>query len=699
MEKWLIAWLLCGIVVLHGTATRAACLRTTASDSIPADTVVRGETHLGEAVVGQRMKGVRKARLSAVNTDIISKAELFRAACCNLGESFATNASVDVNYSDAATGAKQIKLLGLSGTYVQMLTENIPNLRGAAAAYGLGYIPGTWMQSIQVSKGASSVKNGYEAVTGQINVELLKPQAAESFTANAYADHFGKVELNAAGNVHLKRDWSTGLLLHAENGFGLHDANGDGFADLPRIRQISGMNRWQYSGERYKFQAGIKFLDENRLGGQAVHGRHAAQSDPCAPGITNYPYEINIDTRRWEIFTKNAFVLSAENEENVALILSGTVHNQDAAYGYKCFDVEQDNVYASLMYERKWADGLHGLSTGLSLNYDRFDQRFRLTNDPSAALMRRKETETTPGAYVQYTLDLNASLLLMGGFRYDRSSLYGSMFTPRVHAKWNLLDGALSLFGSVGRGYRSPHALADNHFYLASSRELVVAARPRQEVAMNYGGGVFGNVPLGGRQLNYNAEFYYTRFAHQALIDVDTDPHAVIIRDSARRPDFSRTFQVEVSYPLVEELTMTAAYRYTDVKADYGHGLVARPLTSKHKGLFSVSWTPMMGKWQVDGTLAIGGGGRMPTPYALDDGTLSWNYRYKAFPQLNAQVTRSFRKWAVYVGGENLTNYRQQNPIIDAANPWGSRFDATMIYAPVHGAMAYVGLRCNLTRY
>lgn len=683
-------FLLIACTTLIGVAASAQA-PATLTEAFP-DTVPETTEELEEVVIIQKTQSTRKLRETALNTDVLTKTELLRAACCNLGESFTTNASVDVNYSDAATGARQIKLLGLAGTYVQMLTENIPNLRGAASPFGLGYIPGPWMQSISVSKGASSVKNGYESVTGQINVEFLKPQAPQSLQLNGYVDIFGKAELNAAGNIYLRNQkWSTGLLLHAENGFASHDENNDGFLDLPRIKQITGMNRWAYMGDKILFQAGLRFLAENRLSGQHNHDKGADSE--------HEPYKINIHTYRGELFTKNAYFIDPDNESSIALILSGSMHWQDADYGHKLYNVRQDNIYASLIFERKWHEGVHGLSTGLSLNYDNFDQKFRLTNDITVAPAYQNERETTPGLYAQYTFDLDKNLILMAGVRYDHSSIYGSMLTPRFHAKWNLLEGAVSIHGSVGRGYRSPHALADNHFYMASSRNIVIGSDLTQEVAMNYGGGVSGNVEVFGRPFNYSVEYYYTRFSHQMLVDLETDPHAVIIKDSGNRPNFSHAFQTEISFQIIDDLNFTAAYRYTDVKVDYGQGLVTKPLTSKHKGLFSFNWTPMMGLWQVDVTLAINGGGRMPTPYKLADGSMSWNPTYKTFPQLNAQVTRNFRNWAVYIGGENLTNYRQKNPIIDAANPWGGNFDSTMIYAPIHGAMVYAGFRFNLTKY
>lgn len=661
-------------------------------DSIPADSVGIVEETLHEVTVRGRRSTTMKLRGTVTNSERITSAELRRAACCNLGESFSTNASVDVNYSDAATGAKQIKLLGLSGNYVQMMTENIPNLRGAAGVYGLGYVPGPWMESIQVSKGTSSVKNGYEAITGQINIEFLKPQDDQSVRANGYADIFGKAELNAMGNLHLDEFWSTGLLLHGENGFASHDDNDDGFMDLPKVKQFSAMNRWAYLGDNYVFQAGVKFLYEKRISGQ--HSHNSAES-----GMAHEPFRIDIGTARWEGFTKNAFIFDKENDGNVALILSGVSHDERATYGRRLYDVDEENFYASLIFERKWSEGLHGLSAGASFNYDHFDQLFRLDDSDDSAPARQKEREAVPGVYAQYTYNLESRILLMAGVRYDHSSVYGSMFTPRAHVKFNLFDGAMTIHGSAGGGYRSPHPLLENHFLLASSRKIIIGSDLRQERAMNYGGGVNGFFNVFGKPLNLSAEYYYTRFSHQLLVDLDSDPHGATIKDSENRPSYSHTLQFELTYPILDDLTFTAAYRLTDVKVDYGRGIVEKPLTSRNKGLFSLSWTPMMGLWQADVTLAINGGGRMPEPYALADGSLSWDKRYRSFPQLNAQLTRNFKHWAVYFGGENLTGYRQKTPIIDAANPWGDNFDATMVYAPIHGAMIYVGFRYTFTKY
>ena len=657
------------------------------SENVKLEIVLREGLSLGEVNVVRRRFGTTKLRSSAMNVDIISSAELSRAACCNLGESFVTNPSVDVSYSDAATGAKQIKLLGLSGTYVQMMTENIPNYRGAAAPYGLGYVPGPWMQSIQVSKGSSSVKNGYESITGQINVEFKKPQLPEAdwVSANLFASSTGRYEANADATLKLSKRWSTSLLAHYENETMAHDANHDGFADIPRVEQYNLWNRWAYMGDHYVFQAGIKALSEWRNSGQVNHGGNPGQE----------LYKIGIDTRRYEAFTKNAYIFNKEKNTNLALILQGTFHNQDAVYGHKLYDVDQTNVYASLLFETEFSKQ-HSLSTGLSFNYDGYDQRYRLTNDVELSRIKSFEKESVPGAYVQYTYNLEDKLILMGGIRGDYSSMHGFFVTPRAHVKYNPNE-FVNFRLSAGKGYRTNHVLAENNYLLASSRKVKIAGDLDQEEAWNYGASISSYIPLLGKTLNLNAEYYYTDFLKQVVVDMDTDPHEIAFYNLNGR-SYSHVFQVEANYPLFKGFTLTAAYRFTDAKTTYNGELKERPLTSRYKGLVTASYKTPLEIWQFDATLQLNGGGRMPSRYILEDGTPSWSARYGSFEQLSVQITRYFRRWSIYVGGENLTNFKQKNPIIDAATPWGENFDSTMIWGPVHGAKAYIGIRFNWAR-
>ena len=668
--------------------TLLSVLPAAAQQSAVDTTATLKEQTLKDVTVTARRASVHSLS-GAINGKDILRDELFKAACCNLGESFVNNASVDVNYSDATTGAKQIKLLGLSGTYVQMLTENLPNFRGAALPYGLGYVPGSWMKSMQVSKGNTSVKNGYEAMTGQINVEYVKPEDPTGMSVNLYGSTMGKFEANADGNIHINgnKNLSTEILAHYENNWRHHDGNGDGFQDSPKVRQYNLQNRWFWKQGDYILHAGLSLLKEDRMSGQT---NHAAMLNP---------YRINIGTDRYEAYMKHAFVLNHTKGTNIALMGNVSMHKQQAQYGIKQYNVNEKNAYASLIFETNFSDE-HNLSAGLSLNHDYLHQSLTLPATAVAAdygniypLTRGIESETTPGAYVQYTYNLHSRFIAMAGLRVDHSNVYGTFFTPRFHLKWVPAD-FLTLRLSAGKGYRSPHALAENNYLMASGRRLIID-KLDQEAAWNYGASLNFNIPIGSKLLKISTDYYYTHFLSQMLIDYDSNPQELHITNLNGK-SFSHTFQIDASYPLFKGLELTAAYRYNLVKATYGGKLMWKPLQSRYKGLLTLSYKTPLGVWQFDATAALNGGGRMPESYTLASGERSWAGSYKAYGQLSGQVTRYFRHFSLYIGGENLTNYKQKNPIIGYQNPWANSFEPTMVYGPVEGAMAYVGIRLNL---
>lgn len=635
---------------------------------------------LDEVVVKAYRKSTIKSK-GLYNESIITRAELTKAACCNLGESFTTNPSVDVSYSDATTGARRIKLLGLSGSYVQMLTENIPNFRGLAMPYGLGYVPGPWMQSIQVSKGTSSVKNGYESITGQINVEYLKPNTEQQVNVNAYTDSESRVEVNADGNIHFSKPLSSALLAHYEDNYGSHDSNGDTFLDKPKIRQVNLFNRWAWFGTDYIFQGGVRVLNENRKSGQTTHSHGATSSDS---GVDpHHLFSINLKTQRYEAFAKNAYIFNHDHNGNVALMLSGSYHSLDAVYGHKLYDADQTNFYASLMVENDFTER-HNLSAGLSFNYDGLHESYRMKHDVALAPTKDKTKESVGGAYAQYTFNLDDKLVAMAGIRGDYSSIYGTFVTPRAHIKW-APSPLFSARVSAGKGYRSVNPLAENNYLIASGRTLVIESL-RQESAWNFGVSLSSSIRLFGKPLDVNMEYYYTSFDNQVVVDYDSNPSEIHIAN-LNGDSYSHVFQVDATYPIISGLSFTAAYRYNDVKSTYGGVLLEHPLTNKSKTLFTATYKTPLELWQFDATLQINGGGRIP---------LAETPRFHSFAQLNLQVTREFRHFSVYVGGENLTNFTQKNPIIGSDNPWNSNFDPTLVWGPVHGAMVYVGFRYNL---
>ena len=426
------------------------------------------------------------------------------------------------------------------------------------------------------------------------------------------------------------------------------------------MRQVNLQNRWDYLGSRYIFHGGIALLDERREGGQTSHSAHHAPLP--------YPlYTIGQTTHRYEAYMKHAFVIDPTHGTNVALMASGTLHRYDAHYGAKEYRLDEKNGYAQLMLETTRAE-VHNLSAGLSLHHDH---------------LGADDHETTPGAYLQYTLSPGTRLTLMAGLRADHSSRYGWFVTPRIHFKY-IPHEVLTLRLSAGKGYRTPHALAEHNYLLASGRQLVADAR-QQEEAWNYGASAALTIPVDGKTLRLNAEYYYTHFVRQMLVDYDSDPRLIRLTDLNGRSR-SHTLQIDASYPLLDGLELTAAYRLNDVKSTYGDRFMEKPLQSRYKALLTASYKVPPRLWQIDLSFQQNGGGRLPSDRGY----------FPAYPQLNAQLTRWFRHFSVYAGGENLTNYRQADPIIGADNPWGTAFEPTMVWGPVHGIVLYAGLRINL---
>lgn len=674
---------------------------------------------LDEVTVTERRMSVLRSRMAAFDVETIQAEELCKAACCNLSEAFETNASVDVAYADAATGAKQIKLLGLSGTYVQLLQENTPGVRGLAQSYGMEYIPGPWMQSIQVSKGTSSVINGYEATTGQINVEFLKPQNTSPLAINLMLNSELHAEFNLTGgwqiplHDHEKEEHHhehgehchhqslyTGLLAHYQQGFMAMDDNHDGFVEMPKTQNANLINRWFYKHGDYTFQAFVRGLYDHRRGGQ--------MSDTLAD-----PYRIDLRTYRVEGFLKNGYVYDEESGSSIAVIAAANYHNQANRYGLRQWDAAQTNAYLNALWQGNFegkgeVDNDHRLSAGLSLNYDKYDERLPwLTADLS-------RQELTAGVFAEYNLKYDESLSLVAGVRGDYSTKYGFFVTPRVNIRYSPWQW-WTIRASAGLGYRSPNVIADNAYVLPNSRKLVWDGTAAQERAANAGLSTTFYIPLGSRELQLSAEYYYTHFLNSVIVDMDQDVNAVHIynqKDIDGARSFAHNAQVEATIEVLRGWTWTAAFRWTDVRqttinAEGEAQLRLKPLSNRFKGVITTSYQTPLKKWQFDLTAQFNGGGRMPDgladyylrevgskQYYEQDGTLY----YKWYPQLMAQITKYWRTCSLYVGAENMTNFKQDHPVVHASTPYAQGFDASMAWGALTGWKVYVGFRWALDK-
>ena len=647
-----------------------------------------------EVTVVQRKKSKVKSRTEAFDTEKINAEELCRAACCNLSEAFETNASVDVAYSDAATGAKQIRLLGLSGTYVQLLQENTPAVRGLAQTFGLEYIPGSWMSSIQVSKGTSSVVNGYEATTGQINVELLRPQLQNPLSINLMVNSELMAEANIMGgwkifgHHDIHESLHTGILAHYGGSFMAMDGNHDSFVDMPKVQNANLANRWVYKHGDYTFQAFLRGLYDRRRGGQLPTNHQST--------ITN-PYLINLNTWRVEGFFKNGYVYDPESGSSVAVITAISYHNQDNAYGLRNWKANQLNAYLNAMWQGIFEgggeiDNDHRLTTGLSVNYDRYKESLHL----SPFNFQLDRDEVVPGVFAEYNLKYDDMLSLVAGVRADYSTRYGFFVTPRMNIRYTPFEW-WTLRGSVGMGYRAPNAIADNAFILPSSRVLHLADEIKQERAVNSGISTTFYIPMGSKEMQLSMEYYYTHFLNSLIVDMDQDKHAVYLYNQTDLPgakSFAHCAQIEASIEVLRGWTWTAAFRYTDIRqttvcADGIARLRPKALTNRFKGIVTTSYQTPLKKWQFDVTAQFNGVSRVPDGF---DQPFTW------YPQLMAQITKYFRTCSIYLGAENMTNFRQDPSIVDSFHPFGPDFDASMVCGPTTGWKVYLGFRYDLEK-
>ena len=612
------------------------------------------------------------SKVNPVNTQIITSRELVKAACCNLSESFETNASVDVNYSDAISGAKQIEMLGLAGVYSQIMVENIPAIRGLANSYGLSYIPGPWMESIQISKGTSTVKNGYESVTGQINVEYKKPEKSDKLYISLYGDAIARTELNFNTNKKLNDKWSTMLLAHGEIFQNKLDLNKDKFIDLPLVKQYNFMNRWNYHGKKgLEAKFALKVLQEQRDGGQINFNKAKDY------GTTN-AYGIQVNTLRVEAFSKTGFVFLKTPYKSIGFINSFTYHDQNSFFGLNKYDGQQSSYYSNLLYQSIIKTTDHKIVVGASYMYDHYNELFK-----DSTINR---IESVPGVFGEYTYSYKDVFSLIAGFRFDNHNVFGNFYTPRIHLRYKI--GALTTFrASAGKGYRVPNTFSENASLLATSKKLVFDEKLMPEEAWNYGVFMARDILIKKFKATINLDYHRTDFKNQSIVDMDRYPGEIHFYN-LKGNSFSNSFQAELNLKPVKRLDVLLAYRINDVRSTYNNELRSKPLTKKVKGLLTISYATKYDKWQFDYTLQYNGKSRLPDTLLNAPDIYSPDYF-----MMNTQVLKRFKKFELYLGMENILNFMQMETIVGATDPFGTEFDATKIWGPIMGRKVYGGIR------
>ena len=644
---------------------------------------------LNEITIETKRNAVQKNSFATVNMFTVNSEELLKAACCNLAESFETNPSIDVNFSDALTGTRQIQMLGLKSPYILITQENIPSIRGASQVFGLTFTPGTWVESIQITKGAGTVVNGFESISGQINTELVKPFNDSKFFVNAYANRNGRLELNTHFNQKISDKWSTGLYVHGNYRGEKFDNNGDNFLDMPLSNQINIMNRWQYTNPE---KGWVSFINVRYLADDKQTGEINFNADTDR-GTTN-AWGSEIDTRRFDFTTKIGYVFPEIPYQSFGFQVAYSNHQQDSYFGLNTYNISHESIYSNFLFNSIIGDTRHKFKTGISFTHDGYNEEISTGNF--------NRVENSVGGFFEYAFDNLENFSYTAGLRVDHHNLLGNFITPRLHLRYVPWDKA-TLRASVGRGIRSANIFAENQQMFASARQITIdnvggniyGLDP--EIAWNYGISYLQKFNLFGKKVDVTFDYYITDFENQVVVDWE-NPQEISFYNLDGK-SVANSFQVEVNYNLAEGLDLRTAYKYFDVITDYKSGRLLKPLQPRNRFFANVSYetnNDNFNQWRFDVTFNHIGSQRLPDT-SSNPAQYQLPISADGYQLLNSQITKVFsKKFEVYVGGENLTNFMQPNPILASDNPFGANFDTTIVYAPIFGRMIYTGLRFRI---
>lgn len=634
---------------------------------------------------------IQKSLLKTANTTVLSSKELLKAACCNLAESFETNPSIDVSYADALTGTKQIKMLGLTSPYLMITDENIPSVRGASQAYGLSFTPGTWIESIQITKGAGSVVNGYESISGQINTELLKPINNIPFFLNFYGSSDARLEINTHINKKFSDKWATSLFVHGNNRLLKNDMNHDHFLDNPIGNQINVLNRWQYANAESGIVSFLNFRymnDEKQTGEEAFN--------PKTDKLTTNYWGSEIKTKRFDFSSKIGYVWPEMPFQSIGFQNAFNSHNQDSYFGLKTYTIKQNSFYSNLIFNSIISNTLNKFSTGLNFTSDDYNEFVNQVD-----VSRR---DNSAGVFFEYTYDNTDNFSIILGGRVDYHNRLGVFATPRLHARYNpWADGVLRF--SAGRGKRQANIFAENQQLFGSSRSFNILDTNGKtygldaEIAWNYGFGFFQKIKIFNKSADFSIDFYRTDFQKQVVVDVFQSPQQVDFYD-LKGKSFANSLQLEFNLELIKHLNLRTAYKFYDNKTAYNSGIFQRPLQAQQRFFGNLEFeTHIKDKgqqWKFDYTFHWIGTQQLPNTITnpVADRLPDFSDPYSL---MNAQITRTFSStFEIYAGAENIGNYKQENAIIGEHNPFGIHFDTSIVYAPIFGQMYYAGLRFKI---
>jgi outer membrane receptor for ferrienterochelin and colicins len=639
-------------------------------------------SRIKDVVVREKRFATEISLLSMQKTERISSKELLKAACCNLSESFETTPSVDVAFTDAVTGYKQIQLLGLAGPYTLITRENIPEVRGLASITGLTFTPGQWIEGMQLSKGTGSVVNGYEGLAGQINIELRKPMEGDQQFYNLYQSAQGRTEANGYWSFEPKEKLYSNLFFHAKSQWLKVDQNHDHFIDQPMGSSIIAANRWMWFGKKGReLQVGIKYHYFDNWGGSSHFTKSEMPDQSPSWGM-------KLKTNRVDSWAKIGKVYESKPWKSMGVQLAFSNHFQNMSFGRKIYTANENSFYANYIFQSIIKNTGRVIKLGATFNY--------LNRDENVTGAIYKNQEVVPGIFSEYAHTFSKKVNAVLGIRADYHNRYGIFLTPRFHIRYAPHEN-MAIRASIGKSYRNASIFSENLGLFSTNRTVYIAPSQanglynlQNEKAINTGINATYKFKLNYRNGTVSADYYYTHFLNQVIADWE-NPRRISFYNSTDK-SYAHSFQLQLDYEPIRKFDIRLAYRYHDVVATYSGQLLQRPLNAKHRAFINAAYSTRS-KWSFDYTLQWTGSKRVPST-ALNPISLQFPTRSPSFITMNAHISKTVHQGLdVYGGIENALNYMQNISILDSQNPFGTYFDGSLIYGPTNGRNVYVGVR------
>ena len=642
--------------------------------------------NLDEVSLSERKKSAKLSFTKTQNTILVDASELLKAACCNLSESFETNPSIDVNFSDALTGTKQINMLGLKSPYILISEENIPMVRGASQAYGLTFTPGTWVESIQISKGTGSVVNGFESIAGQINTELKKPFTDSPLFINMYGSRNGRIELNTHFNKKITEKWSTGLFVHLNQRNLKIDNNSDSFLDAPLSKQINLLNRFQFidPSKGWVVFYNWRFLNDTKQVGQVLF-------DPDLDKNSSTIWGSEITTKRFDTAFKVGYVFPEFPYKSFGFQAAYSTHDQKSYYGLRNYDIIHDSFYGNILFNSILNNTTNKFKSGINFSHDKYFENIDLKSF--------SRIDNNLGAFFEWSHDDLEKLSWTAGLRIDFNNNIGTFLTPRFHLRYAIGPSSILRLSS-GSGRKAANIFAENQSILGSNRRIYIENGKNPfygllaEKAWNYGISLSHKFKFINKNSNLIFDYYTTEFENQVIVDVETQGRAYFYNLEGQSS--SKSLQFTFNMDITPQLQLSSAYKNDIVSIDYKSGRKQKQLVPKNRMFLNLSWNSIKKvnnqQWKYDLTIH-----HLGTQRLVENNITPNVFKSPSYSILNMQLTRVFSSFSeVYFGIENFGNFTQSNPIISSEQPFNINFDSSQVWAPVLGRMIYGGFRYKI---